>query len=433
MARRRLPLVKAPPIAPPPLPGPRREKEPPTVLGAKPPSGVSGGGARTTKVDMAKVPVAPEPGVSQVDMAKVPVEPPITPTTGIISLSQEQHDRILSGELKAPPETTKAVMEGNVKILTPAEMISPLEHTKRFLGIESLGVEHYLAAFGLATGVGGGAWLSGKSKAVKETIWRIGKIVKTPTGATISTKTFELTSSHLSKYFTKKTLTWAAAGVAAYTGSIGWGLWGYAEAPEGIGIIETKFLVPEARITGNWTFVDEAEKAKKELMDLSIWQKVGLWSPLSPIVGSELKSEGNAEGAILMAKHIEDSKYKQENGLTEADMYAKAREEREASEKRIKDYNSEVFRRDTDYMNAANAAAKAVERAEYAAGRESERAKDKKYYEEQAAYWARERDKEREKARADMQAIAKFWLEYAKLKQEIADNNRPSNLNFGLL
>ena len=58
---------------------------------------------------------------------------------------------------------------------------------------------------------------------------------------------------------------------------------------------------------------------------------------------------------------------------------------------------------------------------------------EKKARNEEAAFWAREREKQRELEAADRQAIADFWEAYKKTQQKINDNNRPSNLKFGLL
>ena len=50
-----------------------------------------------------------------------------------------------------------------------------------------------------------------------------------------------------------------------------------------------------------------------------------------------------------------------------------------------------------------------------------------------AKFWAAQDKKNRELEAADRQAIADFWLAYYKMKQKLANDSRPSNLNFGLL
>ena len=260
-----------------------------------------------------------------------------------------------------------------------------------------------------------------RANALKETSWRVGKRVITPTGAAINSKTNRLINTHLAKFFSKTALAWAIVGTS-YVASVGFGLWGYAEAPEGIQFIEDKFLIPEAMRTEDWSLVDEAEAAKEELSDLNIWQKVGLWTPLAPLVGGPLKAKGIAEGAILRAKYIADQKDKQATGQTEAE-YWKQRDEDEQAQFEANELAITARKiLDNDNFNRARAAATKAERAE-----------DKKFYEEQARFWAKERDKEREREAEEREVIAQFWLAYRKLAQEISDNNRPSNLNFGLL
>ena len=58
---------------------------------------------------------------------------------------------------------------------------------------------------------------------------------------------------------------------------------------------------------------------------------------------------------------------------------------------------------------------------------------EKKARNADAAFWAAERERQRELEAKDRQAIAEFWMAYRKAMQKIADDNRPSNLNFGLL
>ena len=53
--------------------------------------------------------------------------------------------------------------------------------------------------------------------------------------------------------------------------------------------------------------------------------------------------------------------------------------------------------------------------------------------EESGRFWAAQAAKERELEAADRKAIADFWEMYRRKVKEINDNNRPSNLKFGLL
>ena len=53
--------------------------------------------------------------------------------------------------------------------------------------------------------------------------------------------------------------------------------------------------------------------------------------------------------------------------------------------------------------------------------------------EEEAEFWAAEREKQRKLEEEDRKAIAAFWLEYRKQIQQMQEDSRPSKLNFGLL
>ena len=52
---------------------------------------------------------------------------------------------------------------------------------------------------------------------------------------------------------------------------------------------------------------------------------------------------------------------------------------------------------------------------------------------EDAAFWRREREKQRAAEAADRIAIAKFWQAYRKQAAKLAEDNRPSKLNFGII
>ena len=46
--------------------------------------------------------------------------------------------------------------------------------------------------------------------------------------------------------------------------------------------------------------------------------------------------------------------------------------------------------------------------------------------------WRNERAKQRQKEAEDREAIAKFWEAYKREMQKLAEDSRPSNLNFGM-
>ncbi len=52
---------------------------------------------------------------------------------------------------------------------------------------------------------------------------------------------------------------------------------------------------------------------------------------------------------------------------------------------------------------------------------------------EDAAFWRKEKEAQMKREAEDRQAIANFWNEYRKMAQQIKEDTRPSNLNFGLI
>ena len=240
--------------------------------------------------------------------------------------------------------------------------------------------------------------------------WAIGEsTAKTVGKIAANTATEKVVTSLASKIFSKATLLYA--GVAGWVASVGFGLWGIAESPEPIGIAKTKFLIPEAIRTGDWSAVDAANTAQDELLDLSLWEDILKWTPASAIVGSRKKLEGAIAGAKITNKIVEDMKTQQETGQSVDDYWRERRVEEAAQEKAAVDYYNSERKKMVEWEREARIQAR----------------------NEDAKFWAREAEKQRKLEAADRKAIADFWFEYRKKVQEIADNNRPSNLNFGLI
>ncbi len=325
-------------------------------------------------------------------------------------LTAEQVLAIQTGNLQADNVTMQNVASGNVVI----EKIPIIDKATRFLGIDTLGPEHYMAAIGATFGGGPSLFKTGG----KETTWRIGKITREAGKATVNTRTIKLTSVHLSKFFSKNALKW----YGAYAAAVGFGLWGAAEGPEGVSFPENKFLIPEAMKTGDWSLVDEAEAAKAEIIDLATWEKIALWSPISPFVGIPKKIEGNKIGAEIESKFIADKKKQAETGQTDEEYWKERDREHIATQQTIADNAAAVDRQTSDYINESIVKREA-----------STRKKDKKFYEEQARFWEQDRQKKREEEKEDMIAAAAFWLEYRKQAAAYRDSLRPSQLTFGLI
>jgi hypothetical protein len=234
-----------------------------------------------------------------------------------------------------------------------------------------------------------------------------GSLVDLSRTVIINGKKIEQTESIISRFFSAKTL--AIAG--AWAGATWLGLWGQAEAPEPPNILLNKFLIPEAQRTGDWSLVDETTEAMEEIMDLDIWEKIFLYSPLSAAVGIPNKIEGIQLAVNANKKFIEDQKVKQAQGLTEDQYWEQRRLEQAEQEKALIDYYNEQRKLQIQWEAEARAAQR----------------------DEDARFWAKQQADQRKKEAEDRQAIADFWAAYRRQAQIVADNNRPSTLNFGLL
>ena len=227
----------------------------------------------------------------------------------------------------------------------------------------------------------------------------IGKVATNP-------KTIGIAANILSKFFSKKTL--AILGGAA--GSIFLGQWGQAEAGEPISIAMRDAL-RQAQSSGDWSVYDDAKAARDELTNLSIWEKIALWTPISPIIGITNKIRGVIAGGVVLDAVANNEKIAQENGETDDDKWDRIREQQAEDEKANIDYYNEERKKMVDW----------------------EREAEKDARDADAAFWRKEKEKQAQMEAEDRKAIADFWLAYRKESLKIANDNRPSNLNFGLL
>jgi len=287
----------------------------------------------------------------------------------------------------------------------------------------------------------------------KSTITSAGKIVSNQ----LNTATLKMADNILKKNFTSKGLKffgkWAAY-ISLGAAAVGFGLWGRAEAPESPTMIMNKYLIPNARRTGNWTLVHEASDAISEITEPSAWDFL-YYTPFSPIKGSLEKIKGNAMGAKVLNAVANDLEHQQLNG-----------EDEEAYYQRISDRENADFKNNTDYYNQQrlryDIIIKASEKAQVdyynqeAVKTEITKSgigrSDVDYYNvqsletnqqkidmerawmlEQGEYWRKEKEKTRKQELADQQAIQNFWTEYRIQQQIINENSRPSALTFGLI
>ena len=293
-----------------------------------------------------------------------------------------------------------------------------------------------LRGLGLGAGIATGAALIGPAMQQATKYWgsltagNAGASVGAPAGeVAINTQTIAQTTGIVSKFFSAK----AMALYGAWAGAVSLGKWGQAESTEAITFPITKFLIPEAERTGDWTAVDESLKLAEEMGDLSTWEKIGLYTPLSPFIGVPKKIAGVAAGVEILNKYKEDQKEKQELGLTEAQYWENRKADEDEQNKINIDYYNDERKKMVAWELEAEAEARRVQASEYGAGKEKQREADIKARNDDARFWREQRELQLEREAEDRRAIADFWTTYRKQAQKIADNNRPSNLNFGLV
>ena len=290
----------------------------------------------------------------------------------------------------------------------------------------------------LATAIGGVRTGGALSKAIKpgtiQTTLKAG-------GVSANAATARVASSSLLKAgFTVGAL--AIAG--SWIGAVAFGLWGQAESPESVQFFKNKYLVPEAQRTEDWSAVLEAEQYERDAVDLSVWEKVALNTPLAGIIGSKKKIEGVARGVQVSQKYTADQRFKQENGLDENAMWEKRKADQDAMYKEQVDYSIEQQAlRQKNKIAIQKAADEArdeveknilLERIKLYDKRDSrQREEDAKERERIAEFWlAYDKQKfEIEKQQRENNAL--FWLEQSELRKQEAEERTPSSLGFGLL
>lgn len=163
----------------------------------------------------------------------------------------------------------------------------------------------------------------------------------------------------------------------------------------------------------DWESYELGKEARDELLaEPEFWDKVKSYIPF---VNLGVKLDDYREAAItagtILDKLAEDKREAEVNGTSEADKWAKARqEERDDDRQAVLFYNEQ-------------------RKLQLQWEREAER--DQRN--EDARFWRKEREAQAEKEAEDRKAIADFWEAYRKQAQKLRDDSRPSNLNFGLI
>ena len=241
------------------------------------------------------------------------------------------------------------------------------------------------------------------AKGAEEAYIKTAQVVEVP----INTKTVRTTGKILSKKFSDK----AMAACGGWAGAVFLGKWGQAEAKEPLDITMGQYLIPNAIQTGDWSMVHEAKDARNELLDLSWWEKVALWSPISPAVGIPMKIKGAIKAAQFQDRLIEDLQYQEENGESTEDMYTRIRIEKE-ERKIVERIDDKAY---YDNIEEQKQAAKLAERAA------------------DEAYWDDILNNKETNQRQKDTADDDYWTEYYKALAKYREDSTPSNLKFGLL
>ena len=252
---------------------------------------------------------------------------------------------------------------------------------------------------------------------------------KTVVNVAINTKTVKQASNILSLNFGTKAL----AAYGAWMGGTFFGLWGQAEAPEPLSITNTKFLIPDAEKTGDWSLVDESYAEQEAILDLEKWEEIILKTPLSPAIGIVNKIKGARAALNMQKKYTEHKRQQQLSGESEDELWVRRRQEEVDQKKTIVDYSNEQFKISRDNERASEKAARDVAMRERRTEASNVRDEEIKAMRDDARFWREQQAKVREDEAADRLAVAQFWIAYRKLANEIAQNNAPSKLSFGLL
>lgn len=230
--------------------------------------------------------------------------------------------------------------------------------------------------------------------------------------------------------FRKPTAVAAMLGVGIYTaikesrsGEVLGEFTGMEEAVQMVGM--AKWLTYEqAQETGDWDLFAQSRMLEVALFeDQDMWDEVVSKIPwANALKGLEkFRRTGIAVGLIWdeMAKR---EKARMETGQTDKEYWEEINKAKAEQDRAVIDYRNSERKIMFDYEQESRKASRAATRAD-----------EKKARNEDAAFWAKGREKQRELEAEDRKAIADFWTAYRKQVQKLKDDNRPSNLNFGLL
>lgn len=218
-------------------------------------------------------------------------------------------------------------------------------------------------------------------------------------------------------------------GITAIIGTYPWAEWAQGEAIESINFASAKALA-----TGDPEIIRQFQEETNAVLDRNFWEKIARVLPGTNLITGFLNKWNALEAQWKVNnKLLNDALIQQATGESENDKWARVRQEEVESEKLVIDYYNEQRKLIVEWELEAKAAAQIAQSREYASGQEDTRAAEIKARNEDAAFWAAQAAKQRELEAEDRIAVAEFWIAYRKAAQKAQDEQRPSNLNFGLL
>ena len=247
-----------------------------------------------------------------------------------------------------------------------------------------------------------------------ETIGKIGKVDESlsaaTTAATFATNsaTKAKTASWLAKL--AKSTTNPAFVVSTLMGAIGsYPFAGFIkeEALQTLG-----FSVKSALDNKDISGAEQAITLQKEILNPDIWSEIKSKIPFVNIVDQLDNFYESARLKLAVdEKVVSDLKIQIETGETSDEKWTRINQEQADQEKQSIDYYNQERKKMFAWENEA---------------KEQQRNED-------ARYWAQQREKQNKLEEEERKATADFWEQYKKRAQKLADDSRPSKLNFGLL
>lgn len=172
------------------------------------------------------------------------------------------------------------------------------------------------------------------------------------------------------------------------------------------------FSVRTALDNDDFEGAEQALDQTKEILDPGMWSEIKSNIPFVNVLDNLDDFYTAARTKMVVDERvIADKKIQFETGETDTERWARVKTEQATQDQAMIDYYNTERQKLLEWESEA---------------REKQRDED-------AAFWAEQRQQQRKLEEEDRKAIADFWEQYKKRMQLISDNNRPSKLNFGLL